>query len=115
LVTITSEGHPSVQDCLDVIETIRASPAPDTDLRILYDRRRDETAPEPAMVAWLIAYVRDHRALLLSTCRCAVVFPPVITAMRGTLEALDLIAAELRIDIRPFLRIEDARRWLQVE
>jgi hypothetical protein len=111
-VTITSERHPSVQECLRALDTVRADPSYESDFSILYDRRRDHTAPELAMVNSLIAYLREQR---LTPVRCAVVLPPLVASLRDTLVALDTIAAELRLPVRPFVRVEDAKRWLGVE
>jgi hypothetical protein len=64
-------------------------------------------------VAWLITYLRDRPVLRGS--RCAVVLPTVVACLPEALEALDTVASEVGLVVRPFLRVEDAVRWLGVE
>jgi hypothetical protein len=113
LVVVTSTRHPTLAETVATLDAIFADPAYAPGFAFLYDRRRDPAPPEPRSVQGLFDYFADRRHLI-GAARCAVVLAPDVAPARGTLLAVDAAVTELSTQIRLFLRMEDALRWLGV-
>jgi hypothetical protein len=113
LVVVTSMRHPTLAETTATLDAIFADPAYAPGFAFLYDRRRDATPPEPQAVRGLFDYFA-RRTHLVAGARCAVVLAPDVASARGTLLAVDAAVSELSTQVRLFLRMEDALRWLGV-
>ena len=109
--TIVVEGIVSPKAFGETMDKLFADPAYRPQFDIVYDRRAVQAQPDPRNANQMVAYMAAHRDQLAG-CRWAVVVGPEVRAAMAAVASEEAVSTLVGVDVRTFLRIEDANAWL---
>lgn len=108
------EGLVSPGAFAQTMDQLFADPGYGRQFDIIYDRRAVLTQPDPRNANQMVAYMTAHRDQL-SGCRWAVVVAPEVQAAMASVAAEEAVGTLVGIEVRTFIRVEDANAWLDKE
>jgi hypothetical protein len=109
--TIAVEGVVSPKAFGETMDKLFADPAYQPQFDIIYDRRAVQSQPHARNANQMVAYMVAHRDRLAG-CRWAVVVAPEVEAAMASVAAEESVSALVGIEVRTFIRLEDANAWL---
>ena len=112
--TIVVEGIVSPKAFGETMDKLFADPSWQPHSDIIYDRRAVQAQPESGNATQMIAYMAAHRDHLAG-CRWAIVVAPEVQAAMASVAAEEAVSALVGVDVRTFIRLEDANAWLDRE
>jgi hypothetical protein len=110
-VFVTATRRATSAESTQFLDALTADPAYRPGFDVVYDRRAVSEPEEDEAVQAMVDYLAVHPDRFVGS-RWAIVVAPDVRSARASLTFADLIDLAARIEVRVFLRMNEAIAWL---